>query len=323
MKIVTWGAALAALLTMGAAAAQSANEFPSRPIRIVVPFSPGGGSDDSTRFNAEEFQKFLNVPVLVENRPGASGVIAVNEVKRSPADGYTVLMATNSLIAVNPVTMKDLPYDPFKDLRPVHGGAATGALLTVNVASGANTLKDVVEKAKKEGRPLQIGTYSEGYQLLGTWLGSELSVEVTNVPYRGPANVITDLIGGRLDLMLSDAASPFELISAGKLKAIAITSDKRDPKLPEVPTMKELGHPEFESYVWSSYYVLAETPDDITLKLADAISKGLNTDASNQRRDRLPGFVINRSLDSMGEFQRQEYERFKKVAERANLNKPQ
>jgi len=317
MRIAISGVIMATLLTSGMAAAQPAGEFPSRAIRVVVPFSPGGGSDDSTRFNAEEFQKILKVPVVVENRPGASGVIAINEVKNSPADGYTVLMATNSLMAVNPVTMKDLPYDPFKDFKPVHGSGGTGAVFTVNADSGLATLKDVVEKAKKEGRPLQIGTYSEGYQLLATWLGNEASVEVTSVPYRGPSNIITDLIGGRLDLMVSDATSPFELIRTGKLKGLAITSDKRDPKLPEVPTMKELGYPEFESYVWSSYYVLADTPDDVTKKLATAIGQGLKTEASAQRRDRLPGFLIDRALDSMGEFQRQEFERFKKVAEQA------
>src|SRR5690606_40009997 len=140
---------------------------------------------------------------------------------------------------------------------------------------------------------------------------------VTSVPYRGPSNALTDLIGGRLDLMVSDATSPFELIRTGKLQGVAITSDKRDPKLPDVPTMKELGYPEFESYVWSSYYVRADTPDDITQKLADAIGKGLNTDASQERRARLPGFVINRSMDAMGDFQRQEFERFKKVAGQA------
>src|SRR5690606_37739435 len=118
--------------TLGTAGPAFANDFPNRPIRIVVPFSPGGGSDDSTRFNAEEFQKILGVTVLVENRPGASGVIAINEVKNSPADGYTILMATNSLIAVNPVTMKDISYDPFKDFRPIHGSAGTGALFTAN-----------------------------------------------------------------------------------------------------------------------------------------------------------------------------------------------
>lgn len=320
MRAITWSTAFSALLAMSAVAAQSADDFPNRPIRIVVPFSPGGGSDDSTRFNAEEFQKFLNVPVLVENRPGASGVIAIKEVKNSPADGYTILMASNSLIAVNPVTMKDLPYDPFKDLKPVHGSAGTGAIFTVKSDSGLNSLNDVIERAKQEGRPLQVGTYSEGYQLLAAWLGSATSVDVTSVPYRGPANIITDLVGGRLDLMVSDAASPFELIRTGKLKGIAITSDKRDPKLPDVPTMKELGYPEFESYVWSSYYVLAETPDHITRKLADAISKGLKTQASQERRDRLPGFLIDLSLDSMGEFQRREFERFKKVAAQAKLD---
>lgn len=320
MRATTWGAALGALLAMSAWAAQAADEYPNRPIRIVVPFSPGGGADDSTRFNAEEFQKFLSVPVLVENRPGASGVIAIKEVKNSPADGYTILLATNSLIAVNPVTMKDLPYDPFKDFKPVHGSAGTGAVFTAKADIGLNTLKDVIERAKQEGRPLQVGTYTEGYQLLAAWLGSETSVDVTSVPYRGPANIITDLIGGRLDLMVSDAASPFELIRTGKLKGIAITSDKRDPKMPDVPTMKELGYPEFESYVWSSYYVLADTPDDITRKLAVAISKGLKTKASEERRDRLPGFLIDLSLDSMGEFQRQEFERFKKVATQARLD---
>src|SRR5690606_12415937 len=124
----------------------------------------------------------------------------------------------------------------FKDFRPVHGSAGTGAIFTVNVDSGLNTLEDVVAKVKKEGRPLQIGTYSEGYQLLATWLGNEASVEVTSVPYRGPSNIITDLIGGRLDLMVSDATSPFELIRTGKLKGDAITSGERDPKLPNVPT---------------------------------------------------------------------------------------
>lgn len=321
MKIIASGIALAASLIMGPALAESADEFPSKPIRIVVPFSPGGGSDDSSRFNAEELHKVLNVPVVVENRPGASGLIAVGAVKNSPADGYTVLMATNSLIAVNPVTMKNLPYDPFKDLRPVHGGAGTGALITANVDSGFNTLQDAIDAAKKDKRQLMVGTYSEGYELLVRWLGKEANAEVVNVPYKGPANAITDLIGGRLDLMISDAASPFELIRSDKLRGLAITSDQRDAKLPEVPTMKESGYPEFESYVWSSYYVLADTPDDITRKLADAFRVALNSEASDARRDRLPGFIINYALDEMGDFQRKEYERFKMVVTQTGYRK--
>jgi tripartite-type tricarboxylate transporter receptor subunit TctC len=296
-----------------------AKDFPNRPVKVIVPFTAGSGSDSAARFFGEKLAGILGQPFVVENRPGASGVISVMAVKSAPADGYTILLASNSPLSVNPVTIKDLPYDPVKDLRPLSGLTRGMAVYFVPGNSKLNTLADLVTVAKKESKPLAVGTYSAGYQLVMEWFASVAGVKFTNVPYKGGAQVYTDVMGGQLDFGISDLGGVASLLKSGKIRPLAVTGEKRHPDFPDVPTFSESGYPDYVTYNWTSFGVRAQTPDDVTTKLADALQKVL---ATNEARE----FVSRNLLDlmplapaAMQQFQVNEIAGFRRIAEAAGI----
>ena len=300
-------------------AAGQASSFPSKPIRIIVPFNAGSGADSAGRAYGEVIGRSLGQPVIVENRPGASGAVAALAVKAAPADGHTIFIGSNSPMAVNAVLSKSLPYDPFKDFRPLYGLTVGPAAFIVKSDSPYKTIGELLAAAKRENRTLNVGNYSEGYMLVAAWLGLVGGVKVNHVPYKGGAQMQTDVIGGQLDLGVNDFGGVANLIRDGRLRGLAITSDKRDPKLPEVPTMKESGHPEFETYVWAAMFVRAETPDDITAKLADAMRRAMTSPEGRAYQAANPGSPLLLGLKELGDFHRSEFDRFKRVADAAGI----
>ncbi len=291
----------------------------SKVIRVIVPFTAGSGSDEGARFYAEQIGNSLGRAIVVENKPGASGLIAVRTVLAEPADGNTILLGSNSLIAVNPVMVKNLGYDPFKDLVPLHGLAISAAAFVASNESPYHSIADVVARYKAKGKPISVGNYSEGYRLVGEWLAQETDIKTTPVPYKGGAPMVTDVIGNRLDIALNDITGIAQMEKARKLRVLAITGAVRDKLLPNVPTMKEAGYPDFESYVWSSFSMKAGTAPDKLKELAAAISAAQATEAAKAYQAKRAGTFLNKALGELGEFQRAEYFRFKRVAEKANI----
>ena len=306
---------LAALPTL----AQTAAGFPAKPIKILVPFNAGSGADSSSRFYGEQLGKLFNQTVTVENKPGGSGVIAVQAVRQAPADGHTILMGSNSPAVVNAITVKNLPYDPFKDLRPLFGIAISPVAFAVRADSPYKTVADLVAAAKKDNRALQLGDYSAGYKLVAAWLGSASGLKVDHIPYKGGAQMLTDVVGGQLEVGVIDFTGTVELMKGGRLRVLAITADKRDAKFPDIPTMKESGFPDFETWVWSAFFMRAETPDDVVEKLAAAMQKIMNSDAGKAYHASLPSSAMAMGPKELGAFQLKEYQRFKHVAEVAGI----
>ena len=312
-------AASLAALSSSPVLAQGAATYPSKPIKIIVPFNAGSGSDSMSRYYGEVLGKMLGQTFVVENRPGGSGLLAIQMVKQAPADGYTILLASVSPMAVNPVLMKNLPYDPFKDFRPVHGISVGSAAFVVKADSPYKTINDLIAGVKKLNRPMSVGNYSLGYQLIGAWMGTVGSVPVTHVPYKGGAQMVTDVLGGQLDVGVNDFSGVAPLIRDGRLRALALTGDKRDPDFPNIPTMKESGFPEFETYVWASFFVRAETPDDIVAKLATSMNKAMLSDEGKAHHAKTNSPQLALMPKEMGEFQMREYLRLKKAAEAAGI----
>jgi tripartite-type tricarboxylate transporter receptor subunit TctC len=308
-----------AVLAPLAAVAQTATPFPSKPIRIIVPFNAGSGADSSSRFYGEQIGKTFNQQVLVDNRPGGSGVVAVQAVRQAPADGHTILMGSNSPAVVNAITMKNLPYDPFKDLRPLYGIAVSPVAFAVRADSPHKTIADVIAAARKDKRPLQLGNYSAGYQLVAAWLGTASGLPVTHIPYKGGAQMLTDVVGGQVEVGVIDFTGVLELLKGGRVRVLAITAPQREPKFPDIPTMKESGFPDFETSVWSAFFVRADTPDDIVNKLADAMQKAMTSEAGRAYQATLPSAPLTMGPKALGEFQLREYQRFKRVAELAGI----
>jgi tripartite-type tricarboxylate transporter receptor subunit TctC len=320
MKTVLRALAAALALWCGCAPAQQAASFPNRAIRIYVPFNAGSGADSSSRVYGEMIGKMFGQQVLVENRPGGSGVLAVQATRQAPADGHTILMGSNSPAVVNAITIKNLPYDPFKDLRPLYGIAISPVAFTVKADSPYKTMTDLVAAAKKDNRPLQLGNYSAGYQLVAAWLGTATGLPVTHIPYKGGAQMLTDVAGGQLEVGVIDFTGTTELMKGGRVRVLAITGDKRDPKFPDIPTMKESGFADFETWVWSAFFVRAETPDDIVNKLADAVNKAMTSEAGRAYQATLPSAPLLMGPKELGEFQLREYQRFRKVADLAGIH---
>ena len=309
-----------ALWAMPAAFAQGqAATFPNKPLKILVPFTAGSGADSTSRFYGEQLGKLYGQQVVVENRPGGSGVVAVQATRQAPADGYTILMGSNSPAVVNAITIKNLPYDPFKDLRPLFGLAISPVAFAVRADSPYKTMADVVAAAKKDNKPLQLGNYSAGYQLVAAWLGSASGLPVTHIPYKGGAQMLTDVVGGQLDVGVIDFTGTIELMKGGRVRVLAITADKRDAKFPDIPTMKESGFADFETAVWSAFFLRAETPDEVVEKLAAAIQKIMVSDVGRAYHASLPSSPMLMGPKELGAFQLREYQRFKRVADAAGI----
>lgn len=314
-----WPAALLGASLAPLAGAQTAASFPSKPLRIFVPFNAGSGADSSSRFYGEQLGKLMGQQVLVENRPGGSGVLAVQATRQAPADGHTILMGSNSPAVVNAITIKNLPYDPFKDLRPLYGIALSPVAFAVKADSPYKTVQDLVAAAKKDNRPLQLGNYSAGYQLVAAWLGTATGLPVTHIPYKGGAQMLTDVVGGQLEVGVIDFTGTTELMKGGRLRVLATTGDKRDPKFPDIPTMKESGFADFETWVWSAFFVRAETPTDVVEKLAAAIHKTMTSEAGRAYQATQASTPMMMGPKELGEFQLKEFQRFKKVADAAGI----
>ena len=247
--------ACAAAVLPATAPAQS--DFPNKPIRVIVPFAAGSGADGATRVIAEQMQRTLGQTLVVENRPGGSGAVAVLAVKQAPADGYTVLVGTNSPMSVNPIVMKNPGYDSVKDFKPVNGILRSMNVWYVANESPIRSIPDLVAAAKS--KPVSVGSYSAGYHLGIEWVAALGGVKVNYVNYKGQAQAITDVIGRALDVGMGDMSGALPLIQSGKIRAIAVSGATRHPGLPNVPAIRET-FPEYENYAWTSFFVRAETP---------------------------------------------------------------
>lgn len=296
-----------------------AQAYPVKPIRIVVPFSAGSGSDANPRFYGELVAKLWGQSIVVDNRPGGSGLIAVQTVKNAAADGYTLLTGTTSTISVNPVVMKDLPYDPIKEFRPVILFGLSPTAFVTGVNAPGKTVKEFAAAIKKTGSPLAVGNYSAGYELLSIWFGQVNGLNVTPVPYKGGSQVMTDVIGGQIPSGMLDSGGAAQLIREGRMRALVITADARHPILPDVPTMKESGFPEFVSYSWSSIFARSETPDAIVNKLNEGFKAAMASPEGRAYQASRTALIVNYTPQEIRAFVNADSERYRKIAQTAGI----
>jgi tripartite-type tricarboxylate transporter receptor subunit TctC len=291
MKRFTLKALAAAALLAAGVSAQA--EYPDRPIKLVVPFPPGGTTDVVARLVAPKAAEALGQPIVVENKGGAGGSIATEMVAKSPADGYTLLMATNSH-TVNPYVYKNLPFDTAKDFISVVLMADTPGIFAVHPSVKANNVKEFVELAKKADPKLTFGTAGAGtWPHLTTELFKERAkIDMLHIPYKGAGPAMNDLLGGVYNFKAEGIATGLQHVKAGKLKALGVTSLERLPQLPDVPTVAEQGYPGYESVFWMAIMVPAGTPKDVVAKLEKAFLKGLQDKSLAEKFDKLGVRVI-------------------------------
>lgn len=279
-RTFTQYASCLALAGLGLVAALSpvdtlAQEYPSKAIRIVVPFAAGGGTDLLGRMLARELTRLLGQSVVVENVGGAGGSIGAAQVARSPADGYTLMIGTPGTIHINPVINPNIKYNPNRDFIPVAQFSESPSVLVVEVNSPWKTVKDVVAAARAKPGELNFGSAGVGSS---THLNTELfmllaEVKMTHVPYRGTAPAITDLRGGRLQLQLENMPAVLALVRDTQLRAIAVGSPKRSSLLPGVPTIAESGVPGYESSSWTGLFAPTGTPAAVVSRLEQAVKR--------------------------------------------------
>ena len=275
-KALCWllGVALAAALIPTTAQAQA---YPSRPIKIVVPYAAGGAVDIVARIVGQALAEQLKQPVIVDNRPGASANIGMEAVAKAPADGYTLLMASNGL-TTNMALFPDLPFDGHRDFAPIARIGYAPLVIVVPARSPAKSLKDLIAMAKAKPGDLAYGSAGNGSSghLAGELLKSSAGIDVLHVPYKGGAPAVTDLLGERLSFMPINPVEVISHVQAGRLRVLAVGSDKRVPLLPDAPTVIEAGVPGFEATVWWGLVAPAKTPADIVARLNAETNKVLH-----------------------------------------------
>ena len=307
------------LVAIAPLAIGQATNFPNRALRIVVPTSPGSGSDTVARYFGEQLASALGQPVVIENKPGANGVLAAMAVRQAPADGYTIFLGTNTHMAVNPSVVKDLPYDPVKDFRPVTGLGRGMMVLVASPNMKANNLAEFVSAAKSSKQQLNVGSYTAGFRLSAEWFASTSGTKHVNLMYKGAPEVFVALMGDQLDWAVSDLIAAMPQVKAGKLKALAVSGDKRHPDYPDIPTVKESGYPDYVNYTWTSMYIRSETPDAVSAKLVETMQKILATPGAKEFIAKIGSDPMPLAPPEMRKFQVSETERFRRIADGAGI----
>lgn len=322
LKSVVSSLALAVLLLGGVARAddKAVEAFPDKPIRIVVTFPPGGGTDVLARLIASELTRSVNQPVVVENRPGASGNIGADHVAKSAPDGLT-LLAVNSSYAINPGVFKKMPFNPSTDLRGVFLFASVPSVISVPESSRIATLKDLLD-AGKAGQSFTYASCGAGtpQHLAGGMLEISARIDLQHIAYKGCAPAITDLLAGQVAMGINTLANTVPHLTSKKLRALAVTSKRRTPQLPDVPAVSEFGLPDYDVDQWFGILAPARTPDGIIAKLYREMSRVTTREDIQARLTQMGYNTANVGPDEFQKIMVSDIERFGKVTRSIGLS---
>jgi len=303
--------AAAGALPLGAAA----QDFPAKPITIVVPFSAGGTTDILARVIGQGLQKALGQSVVVDNRAGAGGNIGGALAAKAPADGYTLFMGTVGTHAINEALYKKMPFDPVKDFAPLTRVANVPNLLVANPKQPFKTVQELIAYAKAHPGEVNFGSSGSGssIHLSGELFKTMAKVDMVHVPYKGSAPAVTDLLGNQIGIMFDNMPSAIQHVRAGKLRPIAVTTAQRSPELPDVPTIAEAGVPGYEATSWFGLYAVAGTPQPVLDKLHAALAKVLNQADVKQKIAEQGGEVVVETPAQFAAFMKAETAKWGKV----------
>ena len=298
-----------------------AQTYPSKPIRVIVPFVAGGSSDIVARAIALKFQDYLGQPGIVENRPGANGAIAAEFVAKSEPDGYTILVGSIGVFSINAALFRDLRYHPVRDFAPITLAVTTPNVLVTKPGLTAKSVKEVVEFAKKNPEKLSYcssGTGSSDH-LTAELLKQMSDTSITHVPYKGGAACQTDIMGGQVDISFQNLGAVTNYIKANRMNALAVTSRSRHPSLPDVPTAAEAGFPELVVTSWQAVAAPVRTPRDVVAKLNEAVVKALRSPDVRERMNQIGFDVVAGTPEEFGKFMQDEVARWTQVVTRGGI----
>lgn len=308
----------AALCVSAAVRAQS---WPAKPVRLVVPFTPGGSSDILGRAIGQKLTESLGQPVVIDNVPGAGGSLGADKVAKSAPDGYTLLMGHIGTLAVNPLIYPRLPYNPLKDFTPVAWVANVPNVLVVHPSVPARTLQELVAYVRTRPGQLNYGSGGNGSaaHLATEYLKLQSKTFIVHVPYRGTSPAVTDLLAGQTQLLFTGAPAVIPFVKSGQLRALAVSSGKRLEALPEVPTVAESGYPGFEADQWYGVVAPAGTPADIVRKLNTLINQALTSVELKTRLQSEGAVAMPTTPEAYGHHIGREIERWRPVVKAGNI----
>ena len=314
---------LATSLALAATAAlpqlTHAQAYPSKPITFVVPFAAGSATDQLARALGQSVGDQSKQPVIVDNKGGASGMIAAAQVAKAAPDGYTVLITTNTTHAANEHLYKKLSYDPVKDFAPITGLGKGGQVLVVRTDAPYKNVMDLVAAAKKAPGKLSFGSGSSSSRTAGEMFKQLSGTDILHVPYKSNPNAITDLLGGQIDFMITDTSTGVPQVKGGKLKALGVSTTERNPLLPEVPTIAEAGVKGYDMGYWFAAYAPAGTPPAAVAKLRELLAAATQSAGAKNFFDGSGSVAWTTSPEALAKFQADETAKWGKVIKAAGI----
>ena len=300
-------------------AAASAQDYPAKPITFVVPFAAGSATDQLARALGQAVTEASKQTVVVDDKPGASGFIAAQYVAKAAGDGYTVLITTNTTHAANEHLYKELPYDPVKDFAPVTLLGKGGQIMIVNLKVPAHTVKEFIALAKNQPAKLTFGSGSSSSRIAGELFKQMAGVEILHVPYKSNPSAVTDLLGGQIDMMITDTATGLPQVKGGKVRALGVSSLKRSPLAPDVPTIDEAGVKGYEMTYWFAAYVPAKTPHAVVTRLHDLLVAATKSASAKAFYESSGTDPLSSSPEELAKFQASESQKWGRIIKAANI----
>jgi tripartite-type tricarboxylate transporter receptor subunit TctC len=318
-------AALGALLMLLATPGVQAQDFPTRPIRVVVAFPPGGPTDFVGRLISEKMTASLGQRVYIENRPGASGTVGADNVAKADPDGYSLFLTTSGAIAITPHILPSVPYDPLRDFAPIALVTKVTEVLVVSPKLGIKSVKELVALAKEKPGAISFASTGIGSppHLAQELLNVSAGVQFLHVPYRGAAPALTDLLAGQVQVLAADMPVLIAQIQAGALVPIGVAADKRDAVLPDVATLAEQGYPNTDASNWYALLAPAKTPPAVVAKLNKAVDDALNDPDVHDKLVKTGATPIGGTPDALAAFMKSEYEKWGKVVKERGIKDTQ
>ena len=318
--LTQWLPLIALAAACGVSGAQAQDHYPSKPIRVIVPYPAGGGTDTIARLIGVQLSQRWGQPVVVENKPGASGILGNDIVAKAPGDGYTVLMGITAVVQI-PALYKKVPYK-LSDLAPVSQVAKSADLLMVPRSSGVTTLQQFVDKAKAAPGTLNFGSYGNATSshMNGERFKQQAGIDLTHIPYQGSGPEMAALLGGQLTLAFVDATAAYPHIKSDKLNILAVTGSQRFPSLPNVPTMTESGYPGLEANGWFGVFLPASTPKPIVDKLGAEVGSIVKSPELHKRLTDMGLIAVGSQPDEFKAQVEKDAIHWKTVAEAAKIS---
>lgn len=310
---------LSALALLAAAPAHA--EFPDKPLHFIVPFGPGSATDQLSRAVGQAISMETRQQVIIDNKPGGNGFIGAEAAARAPADGYTVFITTNTTHAAAEHLYRRLPYDPVKDFAPISGLGKGGQVLVVNSASNIKTVRDLVAAAKAEPNKISFGSGSSSSRVAGELFQQLAGIQLLHVPYKSNPNAITDLLGGQIQMMITDTATGLPHIKAGKLRPLGFSMKTRASLLPDVPTIDEAGVKGYDISYWFAAYAPAKTPPAVVKRLNELMAAALKSGPAQQFFASSGTQAFYTTPEELAQFQVSETRKWGEIIRKANIEK--